>query len=114
MTRRRSLSTKARVEFFLSRGGQCASCGMKCDRGWDLDHEIPLAMGGADEPSNWVVLCRPCHRAKTRGADVPAIAKAKRREAYYLGVKVSRSPLPYGRRSRWKKRLDGTVVRRTP
>jgi len=104
MTQRRSLSTKARVEFFLSRGGQCASCGMKCDRGWDLDHEIPLALGGADEPSNWVVLCRPCHRAKTRGADVPAIAKAKRREARHLGVKRPSS-------FRGWRRFDGTPVR---
>lgn len=103
--KRRSLSTKARVEFFLSRKGECAGCGMKCDRGWELDHVVALALGGDDEPSNWQVLCLPCHRAKSRGADVPAIARAKRRQAkHVLGI---RKPSSF---KGWK-RFDGTPVR---
>jgi 5-methylcytosine-specific restriction endonuclease McrA len=31
-----------------------------------IDHLIPLAVRGADEPANWVTLCRECNRAKWR------------------------------------------------
>lgn len=31
----------------------------------ELDHTIPLWMGGKDEPSNRQGLCCPCHAAKT-------------------------------------------------
>lgn len=30
-----------------------------------LDHVVPLAKGGTDEPSNRQGLCDPCHKAKT-------------------------------------------------
>lgn len=32
----------------------------------DVDHIIPLAKGGQDIDSNLQILCRPCHKAKTR------------------------------------------------
>lgn len=50
-------------------------------------------------PADGQLLCLPCHDEKTRKHDVPAIAKAKRREAAHLGVKSapkmqSRNNLP--------------------
>ena len=32
----------------------------------DVDHVIPLALGGEDTDGNVQALCRPCHKAKTR------------------------------------------------
>jgi hypothetical protein len=44
--------------------------------------------------------------------DIPQIAKVKRIRQRHIGAKQSRSPLPGGRRSQWKKKMDGSVVRR--
>lgn len=45
----------------------CANCGFDyLPSAVDIDHIQPLALGGEDVPSNVQVLCRPCHKAKTR------------------------------------------------
>lgn len=100
---RKRLTTLGRAKFFLSKGGKCAACDAKCDRGWELDHIVPLALGGDDEPANWQVLCLPCHRAKSRG-DVGAIRKSDRQRANHLGAKRPSS-------FRGWKRFDGTPVK---
>lgn len=76
-----------------------------------MEHRIPLAMGGEDAEANWELAHIKCHRTKTSD-DVGQIAKAKRREARHLGGHVSRTPLPFGKKSAFKRKLDGTVVRR--
>lgn len=110
---RRAWSTTVRMRVLARFGGLCQMCKRPTDeRGFDLDHQVPLAIGGEDIEDNLRPLCRACHRLKTRG-DVGDIAKAKRREAKHLGGKApSRSPLPGGRGSPYRKKLDGTVVRR--
>lgn len=79
--------------------------------GWDVEHMIPLAMGGEDDPQNWAPAHRKCHRGKT-SEDVSNIAKAKRREARHLGARISKSPLPGGRGTPWKRKINGQVVKR--
>ena len=114
MTARRSISTRERTALFLAAGGKCAHCGVKIQPGqrWDLDHCRPLELLGKDEPSNWQVLCAPCHRAKTAD-DVQRIRKAQRSQATHIGAKApSRNPLPFGRKSRLKKKVSGEVVER--
>lgn len=44
---------------------QCASAG-RVTAATQLDHLIPLHLGGADEESNLQRLCDDCHDAKTR------------------------------------------------
>jgi hypothetical protein len=45
--------------------------------------------------------------------DVPKIAKVKRIHQAHVGAKLlSKSPLPGGKRSKWKKKMDGSVVLR--
>lgn len=110
---RKSISTKKRVLVFQTHNGICHICGGKIGVGeaWELEHVIPLAMGGEDEESNWRPAHIKCHKAKTK-TDVASVAKAKRREAHHLGAKKSKSPLPFGRGSKLKRKMDGTVVER--
>jgi 5-methylcytosine-specific restriction enzyme A len=90
---RRTISTTKRVKLLADHGEACAGCRISLQgRPWHLDHTIPLAMGGDDEPRNWQPLCVQCHADKT-GKDVPAIAKAKRVEARHKGARAPRKPI---------------------
>ena len=88
MTARKHISTRTRLAIFERHGGICHLCGGKVQAGeaWDVSHEIPLEIGGADDETNWLVAHRRCHRTHTATVDVPAIAKAKRREAKHKGA----------------------------
>ena len=112
--KRVKITAKRRADIFLSRGGTCHLCNMKVVPGedWDVSHDIPLEAGGKDDESNWFVAHRKCHRVHTSTVDMPLIAKVKRVHQRHIGAKQSKSPLPGGRNSKWKKRLDGSVVRR--
>jgi len=79
---------------------------------WDVSHEIPLEAGGADDASNWLVAHRRSHRTHTATVDAPMIAKVKRIHQRHVGAKKSRSPMPFGRSSKLKRKMDGTIVRR--
>lgn len=116
MTRR--MSTTRRLSIFNAAGGVCHLCGEKIDgtrERWDADHVVPYALTRDDSDDN----LRPAHERCHRGAgsktseDVRVIAKAKRVEARHVGAKApSRNPLAGSRSSKWKRRLDGTVVPR--
>ena len=115
--RRPTFSTSFRLNLFLKRKGTCAACSQKIEAGkaWDIDHILPLALGGTNERENLQILCKPCHRAKTKKADIPRIAKTKRLKAHHLGARApSNRPIPGSRRSPWKRKMDGSVVRRRP
>jgi hypothetical protein len=93
------------------------------------DHVTPVANGGSNDPRNLQPLSVAAHAVKT-AKDIPAIAKGKRlarsaeetrriilaRVGQLADAEVMRRkrkhPLPCGKASGWKKRLDGQVVRR--
>jgi 5-methylcytosine-specific restriction protein A len=78
-----------------------------------VSHEIPLELGGEDDDTNAKPAHRKCHAERTAKIDIPAIAKAKRNEARHRGFKApSRTPLPCGRGSPWRKKITGEVVPR--
>lgn len=92
---RRRWSTAVRRRVWERFNGLCQMCRQPTDeRGFDLDHHIPLALGGDDEEANLRPLCRPCHRIKSGSEDVPRIAKAKRQEAAYRGFKRPAGTFP--------------------
>jgi 5-methylcytosine-specific restriction protein A len=88
---RKPISTKNRKTFFKMRGGICALCAgiiNPATEAWEIEHVIPLAMGGADDlPTNGELVHAKCHKAKTRN-DMKDLGKAKRREAKHTGTKA--------------------------
>jgi len=113
MTRIR-ITSKVRADIFLRHNGVCHLCSLKVHPGeeWDVSHEIPLEAGGKDDETNWLVAHRKCHRHHTAKVDAPLIAKVKRIHQRHIGAKKSKNPLPGSRNSLWKRKMDGTVVRR--
>lgn len=111
---RRSWTAKRKLAVFEAHGGCCHICGGKIQVGepWDLEHQIPLALGGDDDESNVAPAHVKCHRAKTT-QDAARIAKANRVRAKHMGAKPTpKRVMPGSRASKWKKKLNGQVVRR--
>lgn len=110
---RKTRSRKFRAELFNERQGICHLCQGKIlvTESWDIEHIIPLSLGGEDAGDNLALAHKQCHRQKTR-QDMGRLAKAKRQGAFHLRGKVTKQPLPFGKSSKLKKKLDGTVVER--
>lgn len=112
MTRRREFSTKVKLHAFIRCNGRCERCGSRLSPGkYRYDHDTPDWMGGDPTLENCVVACSGCDGPKT-AADQSAIAKTKRQMAKHVGAYSTAHPLPCGRRSKWKKKVDGSVVLR--
>ena len=85
-TRRRSMTPARRRRIFEARGGICAFCDKPIEGPYDIDHLLPLALGGADDDGGNTVPMHPeCHRIKTfgrprhrDGGDAKRIAKIRR------------------------------------
>ncbi len=92
--------------------GHCESCGRQLlHRGdYHFDHTIPDGLTGEPTLENIQVLCKSCHRDKTK-KDVGVIAKAKRNRRKARGIK-DKSRFACSRDSRWKKKLTGEIVPR--
>lgn len=108
MIRRRSLSPTARERIFTAHRGVCHICGDVIDgvrQPWDVDHVIPLALGGEDEEANMAPAHAACHRGASSktSEDVKRIAKAKRVQRKHIGAHKPKAKIPY-------RRFDGTPV----
>jgi 5-methylcytosine-specific restriction endonuclease McrA len=98
--------------------GRCEALGCSLI-GADLDHTIPVALGGKNEASNIKLLCRDHHDAKTK-LDVKMIAKADRQGIRSGQQKrrkektVTRSPKIQspGFNKKYRKKMNGEVVPR--
>lgn len=65
----RGNAAAARLRRALKRVGRgsCARCGLSfLASAMDVDHIVPLSRGGEDVDGNVQLLCRTCHKAKTR------------------------------------------------
>lgn len=49
--------------------GTCRYCDTEISEKYEIDHFIPIARGGGNEPENIVLACMPCNRSK--GARLP-------------------------------------------
>lgn len=110
---RREFPARVKVAAYERSKGVCEGCGGPLQVGrFHYDHRIPDAMGGEPTLENCVVLCIGCHGAKTTRDDVPAIAKAKRREARHLGAYRAKRLIPGSKGTGFRKHIDGRVTRR--
>lgn len=113
--KRKRLTKGQRLAVHTAACGLCHICGTVINLAretFEIEHVIPIALGGEDAPSNWRPAHVACHKEKTK-SDITKIAKAKRVSAKHEGTyRPSRNPLPASKKSRLKKRLDGSVVDR--
>ena len=59
-----SLSDGLREKLFRLQKGKCACCGLSLGLDYQMDHWIPLALGGKNEDSNIILLRRSCNAKK--------------------------------------------------
>lgn len=112
MTARKSLSPMARLKVFETTGGVCHICSQRIQVGekWEVEHVIPLALGGEDGGTNLKPAHVDCHKGKSK-SDAARKAKADRMRVNHLGARKP-STFPGSRDSKFKKRMDGSVVLR--
>lgn len=113
-TPRKPMSPMRKLRIFEAHGGICILCGLKIHGGrgekWIVEHVRALVLGGEDTDANCGPAHETCRRVKDK-ADIASASKAKRMKAKHLGIK-RRSTFPCGRNTPFKKRMDGSVVRR--
>ena len=61
---------------FEESDGKCHYCAtsLVLDGKWQIEHKMPRALGGGDEPTNLVAACVPCNVAKRDRTDVEFFA----------------------------------------
>lgn len=105
---------RVRLRVFEAQSALCAECGKKlavAGEPFEVDHITALINGGENAESNLRAICKPCHLAKT-AADVATKATVARKRSKHLGIHKPKSTLPGSKGSKWKRKLDGTVVPR--
>lgn len=117
MTKRRHWSTRDRMKLLTKYDHRCHICQMRIEPGdaWDVSHERPLAMLGADDDENTKPAHRKCHRIVTAKVDQPTIAYAKKLEATHLGATApSRAKIPQRTKTRTVSDKIGIPPRKDP
>lgn len=123
---RYNFSSKVKRQARERSGGRCEAVGIvyglapgqRCNASLEgkpveIDHyPIPATDEGSDVLENAVTCCVACHRFKTSSYDVPMQAKGKRISDRHNGLRAP-SGFATNRNSKFKKRMDGTVVLRS-
>lgn len=106
-----AIPPRVRLRVFERYGGKCYLSGRKIRPGepWEIEHVIALCNGGEHRESNMAPALTEPHKAKT-AKDVALKAKVDRTRKKHLGI---HKPKTRGFDKRFRKKLDGTVERRT-
>lgn len=113
---RKSLTPQQKARLFLERGGKCHRCGRKLRSGdkWTDEHVIALQNAGTNVWDNRDITCDWCFKPKN-AEDAKKAAKG-RRVAVQTYVprreRLSKKPMPCGKNSPWKMKMDRTIVPR--
>ncbi len=100
---------RVRARVFDRENGICHLTGAKIDPirdAWDLDHRIPLILGGEHRESNLFPALRNAHKKKT-AAEVAVKSKIARTRKKHLGIKPTSKS---GFSKRFRKKLNGEVI----
>lgn len=110
--KRKRLTTQQRFDLLERESHRCHLCKGPITPGqaWDVSHEIPLELLGADDDTNRRAAHRKCHRIHTATVDIPRIAKARRVQAKHHARTNGRQPMRGGRDDTLKRTMDGRVV----
>lgn len=104
---------RVRVRVFNKYGGVCqCGCTRRIQAGepWQLDHIVALINGGENRESNVWPLLTAHHKEKSKN-DMAEKSTIYKKRSRHLGLK-KRSRFPCSKTSKFKKKFDGTVVRR--
>lgn len=103
---------RVKVRVFERYKGICYLSGRKIMPGdkWDVEHIVAICNGGANSEDNLAPALKAPHKVKT-AQDVAQKAKNDRIRKRHLGIKKP-SKFACGRNSKFKKRIDGSVVLR--
>ena len=104
-----AIPARVKLRVYDKAEGRCVVCTLTASA-FDIDHIVPLILGGEHREGNMQLICKPCHKAKT-ALDVKLKAKVARVRKRNLGIRRP-SRFPGSRDSRWKKKMDGSVVAR--
>lgn len=93
---------------------RCETCGITLTAGNIIyEHDKADGLGGEPVLANCKVHCRTCADVKTHTRDNPIMKKADRSLKKAFGIaKTKGRPMPGSRASGWKRKMDGTMVRR--
>ncbi len=71
-----AVSRRLRYEVLRRDGHRCRYCGLTAEAtALTVDHVVPVALGGGDEPSNLVTACKDCNAGKAASnPDAPLVA----------------------------------------
>ncbi|MDP3675569.1 MAG: HNH endonuclease signature motif containing protein [Novosphingobium sp.] len=107
----------------LEQEGRCPACGEKLKADQIIDEHLnPLDSGGSNDLSNRALFCLGCAREKTiddtaasmHGRRVRGeIGQKRRRELRRTKPWTQAGTFPTNRNGRWKKKMNGRVVRRS-
>lgn len=103
-----------RLRVFDRHAGVCHISGRKIRAGetWELEHVIALCNGGEHRETNLAPALADPHKEKTK-LDRKERSKTLRKRKKYLGIKPHKSRPMFGSRaSGYKRKMDGTVVKR--
>lgn len=107
-----AIPPRVKLKIFEKHHGICPKCTRKLHPGqWACDHIVALVNGGSHRELNLQPLCvSPCHSQKTK-ADVAFKSRTARIRKRAAGIK-KRSTFACSRDSKFKKRIDGSIVLR--
>jgi len=108
---RKHRDKKARLQILLNAKGRCVLCGKKITGPFEIEHGIPIALGGPDDDASIGPAHVECHAEKTRKRDIPQIAKAKRQHKKSFGERPPGKIQCRGFDRSRRRKMDGTVER---
>ncbi len=119
MTKRAEFSKRVKLDAWARSGERCECYRLKnptCNREKiigtpEYHHIVEASVGGSNDLDNCLVMSKRCHRFLTETVTIPEVAKSVRIYEKRAGARTSQT-MPGSRKSGWKKRMDGSVVRR--
>lgn len=102
-----------RLRVFTKHNGICYLSGREIRAGeaWDLEHVVALSNGGQHRENNLAPALKEPHKQKTIW-DRKEKATVDRKRKKFLGITKSKFPMIGSKRSGWKRKMDGSVVKR--